>query len=179
MAVLQLLCTESTMIRGFFLKKEPPCTQLNRAHELENCSKIPSKRALYQGTTSVVPQNASKMKSGFIAVLQLLYTESTMIRGFFLKKEPPCTQLNRAHELENCSKIPSKRALYQGTTSVVPQNASKMKSGFSPCRSSSRRWSPDPTFQCLAMSPSYKSHLRRFQARFPNPARTAQLEPRR
>jgi hypothetical protein len=27
------------MISGFFLKKKPPHTQLNRAHELENCSK--------------------------------------------------------------------------------------------------------------------------------------------
>ena len=39
-----------------------------------------------------------------IAVLQLLYTEGRMISGFFLKKKPPRTQLNRAHELENCSK---------------------------------------------------------------------------
>jgi len=38
-----------------------------------------------------------------IAVLQLLYTESTMISGLFLKKKPPCTELNRAHEWENCS----------------------------------------------------------------------------
>jgi len=28
------------MISGFFLQKKPPCTELNRAHELENCSKI-------------------------------------------------------------------------------------------------------------------------------------------
>jgi hypothetical protein len=39
----------------------------------------------------------------FTAVLQLLYTESTVISGFFLKKKPPCTELNRAHELENGS----------------------------------------------------------------------------
>jgi hypothetical protein len=39
-----------------------------------------------------------------IAVLQLLYTEGRMTSGFFLKKKPPRTQLNSAHELENCSR---------------------------------------------------------------------------
>ena len=48
----------------------------------------------------IVPQTAWN-DLGFIAVLQFLYTESTMISGFFLKKKPPCTELNRAHELEN------------------------------------------------------------------------------
>jgi len=43
-------------------------------------------------------------RSPITAVLQLLYTESTVISGFFPKKKPLCTQLNRAHELENGSK---------------------------------------------------------------------------
>jgi hypothetical protein len=51
-------------------------------------------------------------------VLELLYTESTMTSGFFLKKEPPCTQLNRAHELENCSKA---RTLHARSAAAPPQ----------------------------------------------------------
>jgi hypothetical protein len=36
----------------------------------------------------------------------------------------------------------SKRALYQGMTSVVPQNSQEEKLGFSPCHISSRIGSP-------------------------------------
>jgi hypothetical protein len=45
-----------------------------------------------------------------IAVLQLLYTESTRSSGFFLKKKPPCTLLNSARVLENRSKEASLEA---------------------------------------------------------------------
>jgi hypothetical protein len=48
----------------------------------------------------------SRGKSGepVIAVLQLMYPESSMPSGFFLKKKPPCTKLLRTRELESCSK---------------------------------------------------------------------------
>jgi hypothetical protein len=62
-------------------------------------------RGTESATTYAPDSSASKKQTAkAIAVLQLLYTETTPQSGFFLKKKPPSIESVRTYVLENRSR---------------------------------------------------------------------------
>jgi len=72
----------------------------------------------------------------------------------------------------------SKRALYQGTTSVVPQSTPKKNLGFSPCNISNCPWSPFRPSPSRARAFLPNSNVSSFQTQLPcTPGKPFQNDP--